>query len=101
MVSIIASAACVDEDGGELGDVVLAHVLAERLDVACVYDELVCAAPHPQLTSQYAYLMESEDLLTLYWLNPTAFGGGGFFSLTCSAEPSVLPFEERLVNFSC
>ena len=59
------------------------------------------AAPHPQLTSQYAYLMESEDLLTFYWLNPTAFGGGGFFSLTCSAEPSVLPFEERLVNFLC
>ena len=59
------------------------------------------AAPHPQLTSQYAYLMESEDFFFFLCQNPTAFGGGGFFSLTCSAEPSVLPFEERLVNFLC
>ena len=37
------------------------------------------AAPIPQLTSQYAHLMESEDLLTFYWLNPTALEAVDFF----------------------
>ena len=37
------------------------------------------AAPHPQLNSQYAHLMESEDLLTFYWLNPTALEAVDFF----------------------